>query len=592
MATVERIEARVALLPLLGGEVVVTRLAIVEPVILLETASNGAKNWEFAAGAAQAAASEDSGTAPFPALEDVAIEKARVSLRDGRSGKTTTVVLDRLVGTTGADSRLLVEADGTWSGERYEVKATLGALAALADTTRRWPVELEARVAGAVLTARGEIARPLEGKGAEITISAEGKDVAALAPLAGAALPSMGPYAVSGRVADAENGTWRIDDLRLTLGSTNVTGRATVAVAGKVPALTAELRSPLIDLVALGITAPPKEGAAATPAAPAAPADGRVFDATPLPLGALKSLDAEVTVAADRVVSAQLVATNASLGLSLKGGRLELKPFKAGFAGGTVDARLALDAAPETPTLAVFATAKNLDAGALLADLGVAGVTARNSNIEADLRGSGGSVREIMAGLDGRLGLMTGEGSIGTRYVDAIGADLVRLMLPGGEKSETTKLNCVVAQFAVVKGMAKSEALLFDTSRVTVRGEGTVDLRDEKLDLLFTPRPKEASLVSLATPVRLTGTLANPDPGLDSASVAKGVAGAVVGTAFAPIGLLLPLVSGGAGDDNPCVAALKQGAGQAPAAAPAAEGTGPAGVIDGIERGIRNLFGR
>jgi uncharacterized protein involved in outer membrane biogenesis len=215
-------------------------------------------------------------------------------------------------------------------------------------------------------------------------------------------------------------------------------------------------------------------------------------------------------------------------------------------------------------------------------------VTARHANLQADLRGSGGSVREIMAGLDGRLGLVTGEGSIGTRYVDLIGADLIRLMFRAGDRPDTTKLNCVVIQFGIAKGLAKSEALLLDTARVTLRGQGTIDLRDERLNLLLTPQPKETSLVSLATPIRVTGTLADPDPGLDSAGVAKGVGSAVVGTAFAPIGLLLPLVSGGAGDDNPCVAGLKQAAGEAPAAADQK----PPGVIDDIGRGIRNLFGR
>ena len=205
-------------------------------------------------------------------------------------------------------------------------------------------------------------------------------------------------------------------------------------------------------------------------------------------------------------------------------------------------------------------------------------------------------MRAIMASLDGTFGVVTGEGKIGSRYVDLVGADLLPMLLSGGPKGEATRLNCLIAPFKVEKGLAKTDAILFDTGHMTVRGEGTVNLRDETLDLLLTPRPKDRSLISLATPVRVGGTLSKPTAFPDKAALAKGLAGSLIGGAIMPLGFLIPLVSGGTGEQNPCVEALVQGK-EPPSTAPKpSESKGPVGAIEdigkGIGQGIRGLFGR
>jgi hypothetical protein len=138
--------------------------------------------------------------------------------------------------------------------------------------------------------------------------------------------------------------------------------------------------------------------------------------------------------------------------------------------------------------------------------------------------------------------------------------------------------------------------LLFDTARITVAGDGEIDLRDESLDIQLSPRPKDASLVSLAVGIDVGGTLAEPTFLPDPASVAKGVAGLAATVVVGPLGLLIPLVSTGTDEENPCVAALAQQA-AAPEAAEegksvldeakeAVEGAGKA-----IGDALKGLFG-
>ncbi|MCZ6745431.1 MAG: hypothetical protein O7D31_12265, partial [Alphaproteobacteria bacterium] len=83
---------------------------------------------------------------------------------------------------------------------------------------------------------------------------------------------------------------------------------------------------------------------------------------------------------------------------------------------------------------------------------------------------------------------------------------------------------------------------------------GTINLRTEALDLKFTPKPKDASLINIALPWRVRGTLMDPSVSPDEASIAKEAAGLLL---FGPISLLGSMVTTGTGDQNPCVAALE-----------------------------------
>jgi hypothetical protein len=73
--------------------------------------------------------------------------------------------------------------------------------------------------------------------------------------------------------------------------------------------------------------------------------------------------------------------------------------------------------------------------------------------------------------------------------------------------------------------------------------------------------------------------------------VAKGVAGAVLGTTINPLGLLVPLVSGGSSEANPCATGTAARTPAQPAQQQPARG-GVQEQIDNMGRGIRGLFGR
>ncbi len=350
-------------------------------------------------------------------------------------------------------------------------------------------------------------------------------------------------------VVDIEQpGMVRLGRFRAESGSSSLTGDVTAVLAGTRPKITANLTSPLIDMAAF---------ASADPVAAGTGDDRRLFGEAPLPFDVLSAVDAAVSLSVAKLVVDKATLEDVTLKLHLTNGLLAAKPVSARLAGGDLLGEIVVDTRPAPATLKLAMTGSNIDFGALLKQAEVTDMLTATGGLSVDVAGSGATVRQIMAGLGGKTDMVVDGGKVAGRYTDLIAADLFTTLAPWANDEADTALNCIVTRFAIDRGIARSNGILFDTERVTVQGDGQIDLREETIDMVMKPRPKNVSLISLAAPIKVGGTLSAPTARPDEAAVALGVASAVAGTAINPLGVLIPLISAGTADKNPCVAALE-----------------------------------
>lgn len=628
MATLDRFEAQVELLPLISGDIKINRIVLVNGDILLETDANGTPNWQFqtADGADSDSSSGESsgggGSQKLPQVDSIAVENSRITYINGATGEQMSVAIDSLTVTQEGD-RLNVDLSGNYQDTPFDLAGTVGSPAILM-SGGSYPIDLSGTAAGADLSLSGSIANITASPAPDLTVSVSGENLSDLNAVAGGGLPSAGPYEFSGRVT-SEGTTYKVDGMTVRLNDTALAGNLAVDMGGERPRVSGNLTSELLDLSDLP-GAEDGESAEESGDAGGGSDSQYVIPDTPLPLAALKTADADLNVKIDTLVLQEGMEIQAfDLTVNLQNGRLAITPLTGVFSGGQMNLDLTLDGSQETPTLASVFKMTGLDYGALLRSMDVSEDVEGVMDINLDVNGRGNSPHQIASTLNGTSEVISEEGVITNKILAIVASGLGEVMGPLMGDDKQTRLRCLVSRFAFTDGIAESKAMVLDSDTFSVAGTGDIDLGTEELDLYFDTKTREAALVSLAIPFQMKGTMKDPQVVPDPSGALKGVLGAgtnLEGTLGQISNLGTSLLGGGQSssggessadtgtttEDNPCLAVAS---GEAPAAAeePAASeepapsqaeeivpGAGDAGkavedAVKGAEDKIKNLFG-
>ncbi|MEO5336157.1 MAG: AsmA family protein [Magnetospirillum sp. WYHS-4] len=359
MMSLKTLEVRIALAPLLAGNVQIERVRVVDPVIEIETLADGRSNLAF-----EGLPSE---TAPSPAapasgggeakagggfdlqLDNLTLENGTVVYRDTKAG---TVEKIEEINASVAIASLAgpVEAKGSLRarGIPLSVNGTVGKLI----HGRTVPLDLALGLGAGNSTVKvsGTLVGLETTPGFKGKVEAKGDDLAAL--LRGVAgtndLPAFlgRNFGFSGNVAGSQTEV-SVPDLTMNLGDTQASGNLSVAL-GAIPTMQANLNVGRIDLDAL------MAGMTSAPSAPPAPVKGQAPVASSAPGKAASqafALPANVNAAIRLGIEA----------LSYKGGVIRQAKLNADLANGEVTLSQLSAQLPGSTDVALFGfvSAKN-----------------------------------------------------------------------------------------------------------------------------------------------------------------------------------------------------------------------------------------
>lgn len=478
----------------------------------------------------------------------VTVRPVDLRIKDADSGNVTPIGISSAKVTSTPEQGAALAAEGVLRTVPFRLNARGGSLIDFAAAETPWPLSLSVHALDTLLEVKGSMVLPFDGAGAAADFILSGERLSTLDALFDTALPDVGPYQLAGRFASSQGG-YAFTELRGRIGASSITGRLDIATGGPRPRIDLKLASSELhvkDVMEPRDAAGPKKKRAGE----------RVIPDTAIPVAMLRELDAEVQINVSRIIadSAQLGELN--LAAKVANGRLVLLPFRAKLSGGSIVGSLDLDAAGPTPAMKIDLAVQGLDFGALLKNLEVTDLIEGTADIDIDLAGRGATLRNWLSQVNGKAEFVGGAGKIANRKLDLWGADLITMALPTHwRKGEFTTLNCIVSRFDVVEGIARSDAILIDTPRVTVAGAGVIDLNTEKLEFQFRPKPKDPSLFTIATPMYYKGTLSEPKATTGTLGTAKTVGKLWIGLAN-PATLILFFGDIGTGEANPCAAAI------------------------------------
>ena len=168
------------------------------------------------------------------------------------------------------------------------------------------------------------------------------------------------------------------------------------------------------------------------------------------------------------------------------------------------------------------------------------------------LRGKGNSVAGMLATADGEASLAMAGGELSGLLLEAInlnGAGILKYLAFGDQSLPN---RCSAASFDVKNGVATSRAMVFDTAISNIQGEGSIDFREEHLDIRLDAKPKRKSIFVARTPIHIEGPFAKPGYTLEAAPLLARGGAAVALSVINPLAAVLALVETGPGRDANC----------------------------------------
>ncbi len=560
MLTAKRIEAQIALLPLLSRRFEVVQFTLVEPVVTLETDANGRGNWEFgtSAGNASGTVSAVGGTTAAIGIANLEIQNGTLSYRNGATGKLTNASIERMtLHARDMQSPVALDFRGKVDNVPVALAGDLGAPDKWLRQQWPYPVALKGEIDGNAVKLNTRIAR------SGTTTSLDDVDVA---------------YG-----AIAGNGSIRV---------INDASRTRYAIDLTVPSLS------LADFAGKPGTQPAKR------AAPS-PAARWIIPDTPLPLAPLASVDAEGSITIGEVklsdgqrlerVGTQFTSRDANLDVKFTTGQV---------LGGSMRGQLQFDGRhADAPRVHLSLDAQALDLAALAAAAGIKRAI-RGGKVRAnvDINGRGMTPHRVASTMSGTILVVSGPASLGRSAAqgETALALLAGALDPLQPVDAATDLRCAVFRLPLTDGIAHVDrSIAIETGKITASASGTLDFRDETLDLSVQPQIREGVQINLsqfASLVRIRGRFDKPTVGIDAAQSAKALValGALGATGGAIAVLGRALVAGTGQTSAPCTVAMS---GKAPRATTPSSRNSPQtapdpGLAKDVGKALGKLFGR
>jgi uncharacterized protein involved in outer membrane biogenesis len=528
--------------PALFGDLVLPLVALEQPDILVLRTPDRRSNWDGGHG---------STGWKLPPIQ-------RFLVRGGHLEITDAVRRLKFVGTVssreevgGGKATFQLTGDGTLNANRFSANIYGGPLINV-DQSVPYAFTADILSGPTHVMIDGQIAHPFRLDQFGARISATGQTLSELYDLTGVTLPGTAPYRLNGTLK-RDGALYSITDLAGTVGSSDLHGHLTVDAGQVVPRLGGHLSSRVLNFDDLG---PMLRGGKTV-----SQAGAYLLPDVALHTERLRQIDGEVDYDAEAIRSRDFPLRGLSTHISVQNGIMRLKPLAFSFSAGKLSGMLAIDARKDVPVTSVDAKVTDIHIEHFIKseDKPLSGLV----EARAQMQGSGNSVHKAAASANGMFTAVVPQGVMKKSLAEWAGVNVLSalgLSLAGDQSG--TALHCAVMHFGARNGVLASQQILFDTDPTRIDGHGTVNLKDETMNVTLQGKPKHFQFLHLNAPITMSGKLASPGLGVDSkAAIAQGAIGAGLGL-LSPFAAILAFIDPGLAKDANCAGLLEGAKGQ------------------------------
>ena len=554
-------EFDIKLWPLLLGRVDLPRVALFDPQIGLQIEPDGRRSW--------ALSRDTTDTNATPNIGTVTVDRGTLKYRASQQGADIKALFS-LAAEESNDLPLRYQVSGKWKNESFTANGRSGGVLSLSrDIAASFPIEVNAQSGRTKIKAKGAVENLREFAGLDVVFDIQGRNLEELYKLAGVVLPATPPYQLRGQLKKRDQ-VWLASQIRGVLGNSDLSGEFSFDTSQPVPLLSGKVQSKMLDfddlrpVIGLPVkSAPPASVAgqagsqAVAQVAVSAKVARKVLPTAPLDLVKLKAMNADVIYSALDIRHVEaLPLDKGSVHVKLKNGVLNLEPLVMGVAGGALAGRIKIDVNVAPAAFETKLDIRSLQLNKLFPTIETTKSSLGKLTGQVSLKGSGNSMAQMLGSASGDAAVLMGQGEISNLLMEFVGLDggeVIKFFFRG---DRNVQLRCAAAAFDIKRGLMSSKVILLDTSDTVVNGTGEISLANETLDVTLKPEPKDKSILSLRSPLKIGGTFAAPSAGVDKVALAGRAGLAIALGAINPLLALLATVETGPGQDADCSRAL------------------------------------
>lgn len=229
--------------------------------------------------------------------------------------------------------------------------------------------------------------------------------------------------------------------------------------------------------------------------------------------------ETDMRLTIDGITGDKTNINSANLHVTGENNRYTLRRFSITYAQSDAEIRGIIDLNPNPPALSLAGQALLIPLDTLAADLGADVDIKGILTLQGGITASGKTGDDLLRTLAGSIALALEDAVIEGAAYDVLATDFLGWVYSGAMMEKYTDVECTMAKFQLIDGVARSDSLYIETDKMLATGQGKFDLVAKKLDVTITPLSK-SRVLQVPSSVRLKGSFANPTPIISPVSAA------------------------------------------------------------------------
>lgn len=526
LLTAGEISFTVSLSSVVRGRPVISRLVLVDATVDMERQADGLRNWRL-----RNPEDRSPGRTLVRTLETHRSQLHFANRAIDLEFVASAAALDvKNAGTDAGDLSTRIVFEGRYGGRAFSGVALNTGVLSFRESGLSFPLRGHMVSSGTRLEFDGFFTDLFDIGPMDARVKLAGPSLAQLHPFLRVRPPESHPYTVDAHLTQTHD-VYRFAQLVGKIGATPLSGEVTYDRSGARPRLEAKLSSsaaalddlrPLMGMRSARGSAPLRatsgsaSGESQGAAGDSAPAGRELLPTRPLRLDAVRATDVQISASLRKLtVAAFPMLQDVRFDASLREGLLELKPFEAEVAGGRINGSLSFDGREDAAATRLSAELRGARVERLLPTLAAKSGSTGALSARVTLSGRGNSVAAIVGKSAGSAAFTLGRGTISNLADAKLGLNFGKVLSVFLRGDRVIAINCGAAVFDVQGGVAQSRKIVLDTQQTHVDGKGSITLRDQRLDLMLTPEPKQPGLFTRRASIRIQGPVSAPAVSLE-----------------------------------------------------------------------------